>query len=314
MPPLCKGRCPAGAEGLSFPAPWMYSAIWQSVATIPHNPSVSFADSSRLEGERSEPEGAAKFILRPGTPARRSRGWGANTQGSLLRKPAVGANAHKNLGHVHLRHRKPATPCLPCVKGGAPQGRRDCHFPRRGCTLRYGKALRPFLTIPQSASLTAPGWRVSAANLKGRQNLFCAPEPQPGEAEDGAQTHKGALENAGGCKRTREPFGNVCLPSSDHPSPMDPFAAHRPSNALPARRVRSAPIRKKKDSLSPKPSFGFNPLIRNPQYAIRPSSPDRPYRHQSGRAATHNRPARCSAPDRCGAHPGAEICRPRGRT
>ena len=81
-PPLCKGRCPAGAEGLSFPGSWMYSAIWQSVETIPCNPSVSFA-SSRLKGERSEPEGAAKFILRPGTPARRSRGWGAKLEGGL---------------------------------------------------------------------------------------------------------------------------------------------------------------------------------------------------------------------------------------
>jgi hypothetical protein len=49
-----------------------------------------------LEGKRSEPGGAAKFILRPGTPARQSRGWGGNTQ--------------KNLEHVLSRHRKPAAP------------------------------------------------------------------------------------------------------------------------------------------------------------------------------------------------------------
>jgi hypothetical protein len=42
----------------------------------------------------------------------------------------------------------------------------------------------------------AQSWRVSGANLKGRQNLFCAPEPQPGEAEDGA-------------KNTREPWGTA---------------------------------------------------------------------------------------------------------
>ena len=72
------------------------------------NPSVSFADSSlytrepwktpwakthkgalgdrrgrKLKGEQSEPEGAAKFILRPRTPARRSLGWGVNAQGCL---------------------------------------------------------------------------------------------------------------------------------------------------------------------------------------------------------------------------------------
>ncbi len=36
-----------------------------------------------FEWEMTEPEGAAKFILRPGTPARRSQGWGETTQGSL---------------------------------------------------------------------------------------------------------------------------------------------------------------------------------------------------------------------------------------
>jgi hypothetical protein len=61
-----------------------------------NNPSVSFA-SSRLEGERSEPEGAAKFILRPGTPARRSRGWGEKYKGAFG-KPAVGVNTQGSLG------------------------------------------------------------------------------------------------------------------------------------------------------------------------------------------------------------------------
>ncbi len=50
------------------------------IALRGNNPSVSFADSSRLRVSFSEPEGAAKFILRPGTPARRSRGWGENPQ------------------------------------------------------------------------------------------------------------------------------------------------------------------------------------------------------------------------------------------
>jgi hypothetical protein len=82
-PPLCKGRCPAGAEGLSFTC--AVSALSDKAKGCGrfYNPSVSFAASSRLEGEHSEPEGAAKFILRPGTPARRSRGWGENAQGSL---------------------------------------------------------------------------------------------------------------------------------------------------------------------------------------------------------------------------------------
>ena len=82
MPPLCKGRCPVGAEGLSFSYAGDALCNTAKGCDIPYNPSVSFA-SSRLEGERSEPGGAAKFILRPGTPARRSRGWGETTQGTL---------------------------------------------------------------------------------------------------------------------------------------------------------------------------------------------------------------------------------------
>ncbi len=87
---------------------------------------------------------------------------------------------------------------------------REGSSPTSGCRFRRTPTRVPTAaqcfreTIPQSAS-PAPGWRVSAANLKGRQNLFCAPEPQPGEAEDGAQTHKGA-------------FGDVRLFLSDRPS------------------------------------------------------------------------------------------------
>ena len=50
---------------------------------------------------------------------------------------------------------------LPCVKGGAPQGRRDCDITRAGRV--SGKA-----TIPQSASLTPltrPGPSVAARHL-----------------------------------------------------------------------------------------------------------------------------------------------------
>ena len=38
-PPLCKGRCPAGAEGL-------WHCEGRSIFGQGHNPSVSFADSS----------------------------------------------------------------------------------------------------------------------------------------------------------------------------------------------------------------------------------------------------------------------------
>jgi hypothetical protein len=44
------GRCPAGVEGLSFLPPWMCPERKQSIGGCSHNPSVSFADSSRLEG------------------------------------------------------------------------------------------------------------------------------------------------------------------------------------------------------------------------------------------------------------------------
>jgi hypothetical protein len=80
----------------SFPAMYVLCDTAKHCASS-HNPSVSFADSSRLEGERSEPEGAAKFILRPGTPARRSRGWGENTQGSLWEQPLHKKRLHETI-------------------------------------------------------------------------------------------------------------------------------------------------------------------------------------------------------------------------
>jgi hypothetical protein len=66
---------------------------------------------------------------------------------------------------------------------------------------------------PGRAEDGANSWRVSAANLKGRQNLFCPPEPQPGRAEDGAQTHKGAFWETLAC-----PYQTV-------PTPGEPVAA-----------------------------------------------------------------------------------------
>ena len=122
MPPLCKGRCPAGAEGLSFPASWMYSAIRQSVETVPYNPSVSFAASSRLKGERSEPEGAAKFILRPETPARRSRGWGEKIQGSLWEGVRLPLSDHPSSGGSRLRLGARKPPMSSPLEGGVMGG------------------------------------------------------------------------------------------------------------------------------------------------------------------------------------------------
>ena len=56
-------------------------------------------------------------------------------------------------------------PSLPCVKGGAPQGRRDCRSTKWEFAYISGKSVTFFRTIPQSASLTAPFtqgglWRV----------------------------------------------------------------------------------------------------------------------------------------------------------
>ena len=61
------------------------------------------------------------------------------------------------------------------------------------------------MSIPQSASLTAPVWRVSAANLEGRQNLFCAPKPQPGKAEGGAESWREGFSPTSGCRFRRTP-------------------------------------------------------------------------------------------------------------
>jgi hypothetical protein len=81
--PIPRGK-PGAADrpSNSFPAMNVLRDTAKHCASS-HNPSVSFADRSQLEGERSEPGGAAKFILRPETPARRSRGWGEKLKGGL---------------------------------------------------------------------------------------------------------------------------------------------------------------------------------------------------------------------------------------
>ncbi len=118
---------------------------------------------------------------------------------------------------------------------------REGSSPTSGCRFRRTPTRVPTAaqcfreTIPQSAS-PAPGWRVSAANLKGRQNLFCAPEPQPGEAEDGAQTHKGAFGQGSLWRRSLVLIRPTQLRGK-------PVAADRPSNGLAAYRIRGANLR-----------------------------------------------------------------------